>query len=265
MPNIGKANDRFRPGTPPKRLSICKATLFLLAIVITPIMAATADTDETAIKGIGLKPTGLKPAYPGGFVCSQLTSLYASWIDVDGTRRSEAHSGVDGGKLGDTIHAPGPGRVVAAWKTNFGWGQEASLLILHSREDLNMSGGAPYYYSEFDHLRWNEVKRLQEGDRIERGQVIGRVTTPGSNRIYLPEVHWEIYEVDDPDEIEWVEKSNGLKYFLNKTAELIDPLYMLGRHRGIHADKRVEIAPFFDDADYSRFKGFTYILPCRPR
>ncbi|WP_169309577.1 M23 family metallopeptidase [Rhodomicrobium vannielii] len=228
-------------------------------------MAATADTEEATIKGIGLKPTGLKPAYPGGFVCSQLTSLYASWIDVDGTRRSEAHSGVDGGKLGDTIHAPGPGRVVAAWKTNFGWGQEASLLILHSREDLNMSGGAPYYYSEFDHLRWNEVKRLQEGDRIERGQVIGRVTTPGSNRIYLPEVHWEIYEVDDPDEIEWVEKSNGLKYFLNKTAELIDPLYMLGRHRGIHADKRVEIAPFFDDADYSGFKGFTYILPCRPR
>jgi len=265
MPDIEIGKARFPSSTPQRAITCGKATLFLLASVITFIMTMTARTELAALKGIGIKPTGLKPVYPDGFVCSGLTSLYASWIDVDGTRRSEAHSGVDGGKLGDTIHAPGPGRVVAAWKTNFGWGQEASLLILHSRADLNMSGGAPHYYSEFDHLRWNDVKRFREGEHIERGQVIGRVATPGSNRSYLPEVHWEIYEVDDPDGIEWVEKANGLKYFLNKTADLIDPLYMLGQNSGIRADKRVDIAPFFGDADYSRFKGFTYILPCRPR
>jgi murein DD-endopeptidase MepM/ murein hydrolase activator NlpD len=209
-----------------------------------------------------IKPTGLKPIYPQDHACSKLTSLFASWIDVDGSRRDEAHSGVDGGEIGDEIYAPGPGAVQAAWKTNFGWGDEGSLLILHRREDLNLDSGASFYYSEFDHLRLEDIGNLQPGQKLQRGQLIGRVNRPGNDSRYLPEVHWEVYEVSDPDEIEWVTKPGGKKYFLNKTAELIDPLSMLARHQGGAHDSGVEIRPFSALEDYSTFKGFTYILPC---
>ncbi len=219
--------------------------------------------DETTLKGIGVKSTGLTPVYPPDYVCSQFTSLYGSWMDVDGSRRSEPHCGVDGGQLGEGIYMPGPGIVQAAWETNFGWGREGSLLILHRREDLNLDTGAPFYYSEFDHLKLEDIKRLAPGQPLARGQVIGRVNRPGGNPRFMPEVHWEVYEVWDPGKIKWVKKRNGMVYFLNKTAELIDPLFMLAKHQGKLQDLHVEIRPFSISESYDDFKGFTYILPCR--
>src|SRR4029077_15089759 len=64
-----------------------------------------ARAREASPKGYGITETGLLPKYPGG--CSPLTSLYASWTDVDGTDRDEAHSGVDGGRLGWPRIPPG--------------------------------------------------------------------------------------------------------------------------------------------------------------
>lgn len=236
----------------------------LAAAAILGFMATSASSiDDTKLKGIGIKPTGLTPVYPPDYTCSKLTSLYASWTDVDGSRRTEPHSGVDGGELGEEIYAPAAGIVQAVWKTDFGWGPEGSLLILHRREDLNLSSGVPFYYSEFDHLRLEDIDALAAGQKIKRGQVIGLVNRPGNNPRFLPEVHWEIYEVGDPSEIEWVKKPSGAKYFLNETAELIDPLFMLAQHHGGPHNSLVEIRPFSIAEDYSGFKGFTYILPCR--
>ena len=218
--------------------------------------------DETTIKGIGVKSTGLTPVYPSNYACSKLTSLYGSWTDVDGSRRSEPHCGVDGGRLGEEIYMPGPGIVQAAWETNFGWGLEGSLLILHRREDLNLDTGAPFYYSEFDHLKLEDIGRLVPRQDLARGQVIGFVSRPGNSPRFIPEVHWEVYEVWDPGKIEWVEKRRK-KYFLNKTAELIDPLFMLARHQGTLRNLCVEIRPFSTSENYDDFKGFTYILPCQ--
>jgi hypothetical protein len=45
----------------------------------------------TRLKGYGVEETGLLPQYPKGLSCPPLTSLYASWIDVDGSRREEIH------------------------------------------------------------------------------------------------------------------------------------------------------------------------------
>src|SRR5256885_17138510 len=67
--------------------------------------------DEDKLKGYDITETGLRPRYPSDFLCSPLTSFYASWIDVDGSRRAEPHSGVDGGHLGDAVLAPAPGVV----------------------------------------------------------------------------------------------------------------------------------------------------------
>src|ERR1700691_3004866 len=122
--------------------------LVLSAVVMTAVMAKSRG--DIVLKGYDIKPTGLRPEYPKGFACSPLTSLYASWIDVDGTRRKEPHSGVDGGRLGDPILAPGPGTVRAVWEADWGWGREGALLIQHAPRQLNVRDRAAFFYSEFD-------------------------------------------------------------------------------------------------------------------
>jgi len=216
-------------------------------------------------KGYDIVPTGLTPKYPEGFECSPLTSLYASWIDVDGSSRGEPHSGVDGGRLNDWILAPGPGTVRAAWKTDWGWGREGALLIVHTREDLGLRNGPPLYYSEFDHLRYEEIKQFQVGQKIARGDRLARVTRPGGKEKYLEEVHWEVWEVADDSQLKWRQNGKGKKFWTNSNAHLIDPLYMLSLHTEPDELGAVTIAPFLPKRDYSDFRGFTFIFPCHPK
>jgi murein DD-endopeptidase MepM/ murein hydrolase activator NlpD len=204
------------------------------------------------------------PAYPAGFRCSPLTSTYASWIDVDGSRRSKPHSGVDAGRLGEPILSPGPGTIRAAWHADWGWGAEGALMIRHTREELNLREGAPFYYSEFDHLKYADVRRFKEGQQIARGEKLADVYRPGGNRNYLPEVHWEVWEVGDDTDFSWSTNKFGGEYWINESARLIDPLYLLYRHTPPGEDGKARIAPFIAGAKYDHFPGFTYILPCLP-
>ena len=214
-------------------------------------------------KGYGITATGLYPIYPNGYSCSPLTSLYASKIDVDGSRRDQPHVGVDGGRLGDAILAPADGTVQAAWKANWGWGEEGALMIRHSREDLNLDSGPPFYYSEFDHLKYQDIVQFKAGQRIKRGDKIGIVHRPGGKLRYLPEVHWEVHEVTNDQAIKWSIGEYGTQVWTNETSQLIDPLYLLSLNMPPHFRKGVEIVPFDKSTDYSQFRGFTYILPCR--
>lgn len=216
-------------------------------------------------KGYDVTETGLVPVYPEDFRCSVLTSLYASWVDVDGTEREEEHTGVDGGEAGDAILSPAPGEVVRAWVSDWGWGKEGSLLIRHSREDLNLgSDHAPHYYSEFDHLNYKDIKAFQPGERVARGQKLAEVWFPGGNRDYLPEVHWEVWEVPRESLTKWKKNRFGRPRWKNRTARLIDPLYLLSRQVAPTAAGEVMVQPFVSGSDYSKFSGFTYILPCLP-
>jgi murein DD-endopeptidase MepM/ murein hydrolase activator NlpD len=216
-------------------------------------------------KGYGIQKTGLVPKYPSGYNCSPLTSLYGSWEDVDGSKRDEPHSGVDGGRLGDKVFAPAKGVVEAAWKANWGWGEEGALLIRHSREELGLRDGPKYYYSEFDHLRYDDIRSFAQGRPVERGQNIATVSWPGGNSSYLPEVHWEIWEVDDVSTTTWrVNKYKG-RYWFNRTAILIDPLYMLSLNTLPNSNGEVDIVPFDQHDDYEMYRGFTYILPCQKK
>jgi murein DD-endopeptidase MepM/ murein hydrolase activator NlpD len=236
------------------------AVLVLSAAVVTAVMAKSRG--DINLKGYDIKPTGLKPQYPAGFTCSPLTSLYASWIDVDGTRRTEAHSGVDGGRLGDPILAPGPGTIRAVWHANWGWGNEGALLIKHVPQQLNLRDRAALYYSEFDHLKYADIGDLKVGESISRGETLADVFRPGGKDEYLPEVHWEVWEISKNDDLSWSTNKYGGKYWINETARLIDPLYMMARNTAPAADGDVAITPFVYYKDYSGFKGFTYILPC---
>jgi len=168
---------------------------------------------ERFLKGYDIAGTGLQPSYPKDYVCPPLTSLYASWIDVDGTRRKERHSGVDGGRLGDPVLAPAPGKVRRVWIADWSEGREGAVLLLHTREHLNLTNSPKFYYSEFDHLKYSDVSNLKEGQRIERGERIGQVFRPGGNGIYLPEVHFEVYEVDDDKALAWSVNARGTQFF----------------------------------------------------
>jgi murein DD-endopeptidase MepM/ murein hydrolase activator NlpD len=223
------------------------------------------DMTEAELKGYDIKPTGLTPVYPKGYACSPLTSLYASWIDVDGTRRKEQHSGVDGGHLGDPVLAPASGTVRRAWVADWGWGHEGALLVIHTREDLNLTTGPDLYYAAFYHLKYSDVSALKEGQRIARGQRLASVFRPGGKRIYLPEVHFEVYEVGDDTKFFWGRMKVGTPYFDNPSAHLIDPLYMLSLEVRPTEDREVLIQPFEGGRNYDSFKGFTYFLPCRKR
>lgn len=214
------------------------------------------------LKGYSITKTGLTPLYPEDFSCSPLTSLYASWTDVDGSRRGEAHSGVDGGRLGEPLLAPAPGNVVAAWKADWGWGDEGALLIQHSRAQLNLKDGAPYYYSAFYHLRFDDVSAFRPGQAIVRGQQLANIFRPGGKKRYLPEVHWEVWEIGDAATLHWIDNKHGRPNWVNKTAVLIDPLYLLSRQTSPNSNLEVAITPFEAGKNYVSFRGFTYILPC---
>jgi murein DD-endopeptidase MepM/ murein hydrolase activator NlpD len=150
------------------------------------------------------------------------------------------------------------------WEADWQWGREGALLLVHTAADLNMKDGAPLYYSIYDHLKWSEIKHLKVGQKVERGEKLARVYRPGGKKEFLPEVHWEVWEARH-DEIEWVVNRHGGREWRNGSARLIDPLYMLGAHSPPSDGRSVKIVPFEKKADYSDFRGFTYIFRCRKR
>jgi hypothetical protein len=230
-------------------------------------MAAAAFAHDKGAwkKGYDITKTGLTPRYPTNMSCSPLTSFYASWDDVDGTRRDEAHSGVDGGRLGEAILSPAPGQVVALWRANWGWGEEQALLIKHTAQEINLKEHKNLvYYSEFDHLNLHEPISLSPNDAVVRGQRLASVFRPGGKRDYLPEVHWEVWEADAASHLTWQTNKFGGRYWLIQSARLVDPLYMLSLNGVVHDDLNVDIIPYQPNVDYSNFIGFTYILPCHP-
>jgi murein DD-endopeptidase MepM/ murein hydrolase activator NlpD len=249
--------------------ALLKRAVVVLSIVATALLGGIRSAivaewkGDVDMKGYDITATGLKPRYPREFDCSPLTSLYASWIDVDGTRRNERHSGVDGGRLGDWIFAPGPGTVRAVWKADWGWGSEGALLIEHTSSGLNMTDDIPIFYSEFDHLSLAEIEHFKVGDRIVRGQKLAHVFRPGGNDEYLPEVHWEVWAIEKEEELSWSTNRAGGRYWISASARLIDPLYMLAQNSGPDSDGGVAVTPFVAGDDYRGFHGFTYILPCQ--
>jgi murein DD-endopeptidase MepM/ murein hydrolase activator NlpD len=240
--------------------------LCLLALIV--FVSGAPDSGAMTMSathrmGIDIKATGLFPRYPTDRDCSKLTSLYASRIDVDGSKRDRPHSGVDGGRLGESILAPGNGTIIAAWRANWGWGWEGALLIRHTREELGLMKGPKYYYSEFDHLKFDAVRVMEVGAKVERGEKLATVFRPGGISRYLPEVHWEVWDIDDDDATRWrTNRFNG-RYWLNKTGHLIDPLYMLSLDGPLGEDGAVPVPIYDPSANYDDFRGFTYIFACQ--
>ena len=236
------------------------ATAVLLAgLLLLPFSGAASAQSKAVTANM---PRHLAPDYPLDRDCSPLTSLFSSWDDVDGSKRDTPHTGVDGGRLGDAVLVPAPGEVVAVWHANWGWGPEGALMLRHTRQDLGLTSGPPYYYSEFDHLRYAEIGRIRVGTKVKRGEVLAHVYRPGGDPQYLPEVHWEVWSIKDDDATDWSKNKHGGKYWVNETGHLLDPLYMMSLNASARRDHSVVITPFDPGRNYSGFRGFTYILPC---
>ena len=235
------------------------------AVMFSGSLAAGWAREFHARKGQDIQRTGLIPRYPATRNCSPLTSLYASWDDVDGSKRDEPHSGVDGGRLNEEILAPADGVVLAAWRANWGWGEEGALLIRHSSKDLALTEGPKYYYSEFDHLNYSELHDIPEGKIVKRGERLASVWRPGGKPRYLPEVHWEVWEIADDTETTWSINRYKGRFWQNPTARLIDPLFLLAQQTPVAQDGSVDVPVFVEAASAGPFRGFTYILPCPPK
>jgi murein DD-endopeptidase MepM/ murein hydrolase activator NlpD len=236
--------------------------LALIAFVLNIPDSRAMTMSATHRMGINIKPTGLYPRYPTDRDCSEFTSLYASRIDVDGSKRDQPHSGVDGGRLGEPILAPANGTIIAAWRANWGWGREGAMLIRHTREELGLKTGPRYYYTEFDHLNFDDVRVMEVGTEVERGEKLAAVFRPGGNSRYLPEVHWEVWEIGDDTASRWRTNRFGGRYWSNKTGHLIDPLYMLSLNGPLGEDGAVPIPTYDSSTNYDKFRGFTYIFAC---
>lgn len=207
-------------------------------------------------------PRKLVPRYPSGRDCPPITSLFSSWDDVDGTKRNQPHSGIDLGDFGDLIMAPAPGTVVAVWRADWGWGPEGALMLRHSKADLGLTDGPEFYYSEFDHLHYDEIASIPIGRHVARGERLAHVDRPGGDPEYLPEVHWEVWSITNDAATEWGVNEHGGRYWHNATGHLVDPLYMLSLNAPIQHDGSVAIQPFEPKHEYRGFRGFTYILLC---
>ena len=236
-----------------------------LAAAFAVVHMAIGDTQRVELeaggvkKGYNIKSTGLMPIYPDGFSCSPLTSLYASWVDVDGSHRDEIHSGVDGGRLNEWIVAPGPGSVRAVWEADWQWGREGALVLVHTADELEMSDGPPLYYSVYDHLRWEDIQHLEPGQKIRRGEKLAQVYRPGGHQHFLPEVHFEVWEVQQ-DQLTWVTNKYGGREWRNTSARLIDPLYLMGVNDPPEDGQSVTVVPFEATRRYRAFSRFTYML-----
>lgn len=237
--------------------------IVVLTLGILAVMPREHHKRPSATAAIRALPS-VSPQYPKNAWCSPLTSLYGSWTDLDGSRRKMAHTGVDGGRLGEWITAPANGRVKAVWRANWGVGREGALLIVHTREDLNLTGGAPYYYSEFDHLNYEEIKAFKVGQKIKRGQRLARVWRPGGKSRYLPEVHWEVWEVWR-DRLVWKKNRYKAPVWQNKRARLVDPVSMLHLNVRTDTNSTAGITPPYQCGNRRACRGFSYILPCKPK
>jgi len=235
--------------------------VFLTGLLLMGLAGALGAARDALADGS--PPTELTPVYPENFACGPITSLFGSMTDLDHSRRSEPHVGIDLGNRGDVVIAPADGVIRAIWRVEHGWGDDWNVLLLHAPADLNLPGQAVVYFTEFDHLRRDDIAHLTVGARVRRGDRIGVVRHPGNNAQFRAEVHLEVYEVpaNRQDEMTW-HTDGGFRYWVNHAARLIDPLSLLAQHQREIVDGHVEIVPYHATGDYRAFRGFIYPLSC---
>jgi murein DD-endopeptidase MepM/ murein hydrolase activator NlpD len=235
-------------------------SLFLIATTAVSIgVWSSAFSQQSLGTKTGSDLHARTAIYPDGMACGRITSFFGSMIDLDGTRRKMAHTGIDLGNLGDGLIAPADGRVEAIWAVSHDYGTDWNLLLAHTPKQLNLPTRPVVYYVEFDHLQLRDMLHLKVGDRLKRGDPIGVVHSPGDNDRFRAEVHMEIFEIPEAklSGTKWHNESD-FKYWYNEAAQLVDPLNMLTLQP--RSEPNIEL--FSPKADFGTFAGFVYLIRC---
>lgn len=160
---------------------------------------APRDLQERA----GLVETGLRPSYPSEVSCPQIASHFGSPTRFDGSsRRGEANNGFHAGidisvSEGTSLVAIADGVVVH--KREGGLLAGIQIFFQHAPAD---TGLPVWLYTKYQHLM--EPSRLEVGDRVRAGQVVGvsgKTGTVGGHygaRGY-PHLHLSLYAGNTAD------------------------------------------------------------------
>lgn len=135
---------------------------------------ARAEDGENVIK-----PSGLRPVYPGQARCPEIASPYASPTRYDGSYRPPwAFGGLHGGidislEAGTPLLALAAGSVAA--KGEGGMLEGIFIWLRHAPDD---TGLAYWVYSKYQHLQ--ALPELEIGARVQAGQAIARSGNTGT-------------------------------------------------------------------------------------
>ncbi len=106
--------------------------------------------------------------------------------DNPGEEPRRLHLGTDiWGKPHTTVMAPLDGIVHSfAFNNQFG-DYGATIILSHLLEGIS-------FYTLYGHLSLNSIKNLQEGDRVEKGELFAELGIPAENGSWPPHLHFQI-------------------------------------------------------------------------
>ena len=206
------------------------------------------------VKGMQVD-TSIKLQAPAG--CAVIKSWHGEYTDMDGTRRSQMHRGLDiVASKGTPVIAAAPGKVIYKDKQASGGN---SLLVWHG-PDIHGNQVISYYV----HL--NEFKTEKDAI-VQRGDVIGTLGDTGSNmpQSGTPHLHFEVLIYPNEDFqwfFGWLRGFTTVSpnYFSYPILSLSNITVVVPKHYPVW-----QAAQDYGDGNWvstKKFMGFTFPLIC---
>jgi murein DD-endopeptidase MepM/ murein hydrolase activator NlpD len=105
---------------------------------------------------------------------------------VPGEEPRRLHLGTDiWGKPGTAVMAPLDGIVHSFAFNNQAGDYGATIILSHA-------AGGQHFHTLYGHLSLNSIKNIQEGDRVEKGEIIAEFGIPAENGQWPPHLHFQV-------------------------------------------------------------------------
>lgn len=194
--------------------------------------------------------------YPPEFTCEKRLADFDTWQTLDGSQRTELHTGID--VTGHTIIAPANGKVLSIYQGLMG-GYKVALL--HTPKDLDKDG--IYVFSYFLHLKEvdgknSALKYMREGQTVHRGQPIAEVGRTGTMAGSAEHLHLEVW-INDTGTYD--KRNDG--GIIPHNHKLINPHLLWAKHP--MDDKVKKYITIFEENQKLYKGGFTYPIHCPPK
>ena len=124
----------------------------------------------------------------GGYAEHRTLYRYSKVFDAEkpGEEPRRLHLGIDiWGKPNTAVMAPLNGIVHSFAFNNAVGDYGATIILTHRLDDIS-------FHTLYGHLSLNSIKNLQEGNRVEKGDVIAEFGIPAENGHWPPHLHFQI-------------------------------------------------------------------------